>query len=137
MLDEIFQLNAITDLLGALVPEGTHKKVEIDNVEYTISNKDNKINIEVVEKFNDTDIKEYISQFKENIKLINDCIFLKVTEEFGKSYNTKEFDELLKLDSYTKQDAEKVVKMISKFSDIVNDNLQCEIEKLVELCNKF
>ena len=137
MLDELFQLSTISALLEELIPEGIDKKVEIDGIEYSISKKDNKVSIKAVEKFDDREIKKYISKFRENIKLIDDCLFVKIAEEFGKSYNTKEFDELLKLDSYTEQKAEEVLEMISEFSDIVCKNLQCEIEKLIELYEKF
>ena len=60
-----------------------------------------------------------------------------LTEEFGKTFDTKEFNNLLELDSYTKQEAEKVAEMISEFSNIVCEHLQCEIEKLVELYERF
>ena len=90
-----------------------------------------------VEKFDDTAIKEYVSQFKENIKELDDCLFVKVTEEFKKSFNTKEFDKLLNLDKYSQEDANKVVAMMSEFSDIVCEYLQSKIKKLVELYEKF
>ena len=87
--------------------------------------------------FNDSEVKEYVSEFRNNIEALNDSLFVKVTEEFGETFDTKEFDTLLKLDSYTKQEAEKVTEMISEFSDIVCKHLQCEIEKLVELYERF
>ena len=87
--------------------------------------------------FNDSEVKEYVSEFRNNIKALDDSLFVKVTEEFGETFDTKEFDNLLKLDRYTKQEAEKVAKMISEFSNIVCEHLQCEIEKLVELYERF
>ena len=137
MMNDLFQLNTMANLLEALIPEGTNKKVEIDGVEYSINKKDNKVSISAVEKFDDTAIKEYVSQFKENIKELDDCLFVKVTEEFKKSFNTKEFDKLLNLDKYSQEDANKVVAMMSEFSDIVCEYLQSKIKKLVELYEKF
>ena len=137
MMNDLFQLNTIANLLEALIPEGTNKKVEIDGIEYSINKKDNKVSISAVEKFDDTAIKEYVSQFKENIKELDDCLFVKVTEEFKKSFNTKEFDKLLNLDKYSQEDANKVVAMMSEFSDIVCEYLQSKIKKLVELYEKF
>lgn len=136
-MNDLFQLNTMANLLEALIPEGTNKKVEIDGVEYSINKKDNKVSISAVEKFDDTAIKEYVSQFKENIKELDDCLFVKVTEEFKKSFNTKEFDKLLNLDKYSQEDANKVVAMMSEFSDIVCEYLQSKIKKLVELYEKF
>lgn len=137
MMNDLFQLNTMANLLEALIPEGTNKKVEIDGIEYSINKKDNKVSISAVEKFDDTAIKEYVSQFKENIKELDDCLFVKVTEEFKKSFNTKEFDKLLNLDKYSQEDADKVVAMMSEFSDIVCEYLQSKIKKLVELYEKF
>lgn len=136
-MNDLFQLNTMANLLEALIPEGTNKKVEIDGIEYSINKKDNKVSISAVEKFDDTAIKEYVSQFKENIKELDDCLFVKVTEEFKKSFNTKEFDKLLNLDKYSQEDADKVVGMMSEFSDIVCEYLQSKIKKLVELYEKF
>ena len=136
-MNDLFQLNTMANLLEALIPEGTNKKVEIDGVEYSLNQKDNKVSISAVEKFDDTAIKEYVSQFKENIKELDDCLFVKVTEEFKKSFNTKEFDKLLNLDKYSQEDADKVVAMMSEFSDIVCEYLQSKIKKLVELYEKF
>ena len=136
-MNDLFQLNTMANLLEALIPEGTNKKVEIDGIEYSINKKDNKVSISAVEKFDDTAIKEYVSQFKENIKELDDCLFVKVTEEFKKSFNTKEFDKLLNLDKYSQEDADKVVAMMSEFSDIVCEYLQSKIKKLVELYEKF
>ena len=136
-MNDLFQLNTMANLLEALIPEGTNKKVEIDGIEYSINKKDNKVSISAVEKFDDTAIKEYVSQFKENIKELDDCLFVKVTEEFKKSFNTKEFDKLLNLDKYSQEDADKVVTMMSEFSDIVCEYLQSKIKKLVELYEKF
>lgn len=137
MMNDLFQLNTMANLLEALIPEGTNKKVEIDGVEYSINKKDNKVSISAVEKFDDTAIKEYVSQFKANIKELDDCLFVKVTEEFKKYFNTKEFDKLLNLDKYSQEDANKVVAMMSEFSDIVCEYLQSKIKKLVELYEKF
>ena len=136
-MNDLFQLNTMANLLEALIPEGTNKKVEIDGVEYSINKKDNKVSISAVEKFDDTAIKEYVSQFKENIKELDDCLFVKVTEEFKKSFNTKEFDKLLNLDKYSQEDADKVVEMKTEIADIVYEYLQSKIKKLVELYEKF
>lgn len=87
--------------------------------------------------FNDSEVKKYVSDFRNNIEALDDSLFVRVTEEFGKTFDTKEFNNLLELDSYTKQEAEKVAEMISEFSDIVCGYLQCEIEKLVELYERF
>ena len=137
MLDELFQLSTISSLFDALIPEGTDKKVTIDGIEYSISKKDNKVKIETVKKFNDEPIKEYVSEFKDNLKELDDCLFVKITEEFGKLHDTKEFDKLLNLDQYDENQAERILNLIAVFSNIVCKHLQSSIEKLVELYERF
>lgn len=143
MNNELCQIEYLANLIQALndiIPEGIEEKLEADGIQVSLIKKDGdiKINVTSEEKtFNDSEVKEYVSDFRNNIKALDDSLFVKVTEEFGETFDTKEFDNLLKLDSYTKQEAEKVTEMISEFSNIVCEHLQCEIEKLVELYERF
>ena len=143
MNNELCQIENLANLIQVLndiIPEGIEEKLEADGIQISLIKKDGdiKINVTSEEKpFNDSEIKKYVSEFRNNIKALDDSLFVKVTEEFGETFDTKEFDNLLKLDRYTKQEAEKVAEMISEFSDIVCKNLQCEIEKLVELYERF
>ena len=143
MNNELCQIENLANLIQALndiIPEGMEEKLEADGIQVSLVKKDGdiKINVTSEEKlFNDSEVKEYVSNFRKNIKALDDSLFVKVTEEFGETFDTKEFDNLLKLDNYTKQEAEKVAEMISEFSNIVCEHLQCEIEKLVELYERF
>ena len=143
MNNELCQIESLANLLQVLndaVPEGTEEKLEANGIQISLIKKDGDIKINVTREeksFNDSEVKEYVSNFRNNIKALDDSLFVKVTEEFGETFDTKEFDNLLKLDSYTKQEAEKVAEMISEFSNIVCEHLQCEIEKLVELYERF
>ena len=143
MNNELCQIEYLANLIQVLndiIPEGIEEKLETNGIQVSLIKKDGdiKINVTSEEKtFNDSEIKKYVSDFRNNIKALDDSLFVKVTEEFGETFDTKEFDNLLKLDSYTKQEAEKVTEMISEFSNIVCEHLQCEIEKLVELYERF
>ena len=143
MNNELCQIENLANLIQVLndiIPEGIEEKLEANGIQVSLIKKDGdiKINVTSEEKpFNDSEIKKYVSDFRNNIEALDDSLFVKVTEEFGKTFDTKEFNNLLELDSYTKQEAEKVAKMISEFSDIVCGYLQCEIEKLVELYERF
>lgn len=143
MNNELCQIENLANLiqvLNKIIPEGMAEKLEANGIQISLIKKDGdiKINVTSEEKsFNDSEVKEYVSDFRNNIKALDDSLFVKITEEFGETFDTKEFDTLLKLDSYTKQEAEKVTEMISEFSDIVCEHLQCEIEKLVELYKRF
>ena len=143
MNNELCQIENLANLIQVLkdiIPEGIEEKLEADGIQVSLIKRDGdiKINVTSEEKpFNDSEVKEYVSDFRNNIKALDDSLFVKVTEEFGETFDTKEFDNLLKLDSYTKQEAEKVIGMIFEFSEIVCDNLRKEIKKLVELYERF
>ena len=143
MNNELCQIENLANLIQVLndiIPEGIEEKLEANGIQVSLIKRDGdiKINVTSEEKpFNDSEVKKQVSDFRNNIKALDDSLFVKVTEEFGETFDTKEFDTLLKLDSYTKQEAEKVTEMISEFSDIVCEHLQCEIEKLVELYERF
>ena len=143
MNNELCQIENLANLIQVLndiIPEGIEEKLEANGIQISLIKKDGdiKINVTSEEKpFNDSEVKKYVSDFRNNIKALDDSLFVKVTEEFGETFDTKEFDNLLKLDSYTKQEAEKVAEMISEFSDMVCGYLQGEIERLVELYERF
>lgn len=130
MNSEIFEF---VNIIKALIPEGTAKSIKLDDIEYSISNKDGVISL--TQKFDDCEIKEYVSKFKEEIKKISDCDFVRMVESFKQ--DTKEFDNLLKLDHYTEEDSDKVLEMISNFSEIVCKHLSEKIDKLVDLHETF
>lgn len=130
MNSEIFKF---VNIIKALIPEGTTKSIKLDDVEYSISNKDGVISL--TQEFDDHEIKEYVSKFKEEIKKISDCDFVKMVENFKQ--DTKEFDNLLKLEHYSEEDSDKVLEMISNFSEIACKHLSEKIDKLVDLHETF
>ena len=136
-LNQIENLVNLIQALNAVIPEGIEEKLEADDIQVSFTKRNGDININVTSKekpFDDSEVKEFVSDFKESIEALDDSLFVKAAEEFG---DTKELDNLLKLDSYNKQEAEKVIELISKFSNIVCNLLQCEIEKLTELYDRF
>ena len=72
---------------------------------------------------------------KEEITKISDCDSVRMVESFKQ--DTKEFDNLLKLDHYTEEDSDKVLEMISNFSEIACKHLSEKIDKLVDLHETF
>lgn len=130
MNSEIFKF---VNIIKALIPEGTTKSIKLDDVEYSISNKDGVISL--TQEFDDHEIKEYVSKFKEEIKKISDCDFVRMVENFKQ--DTKEFDNLLKLEHYSEEDSDKVLDMISDFSEIACKHLSEKIDKLVDLHETF
>ena len=89
------------------------------------------------EKFDDTEIKEAIQEYKDKLNDLDDCLFVSATEDFGKEFEVKRFDELLNKETLTVDEAMEVTKMIDRSLDIISDHLRKKIEELVSIYNRF
>lgn len=146
-MNEFQKMNDLTDLLhifGLIVPEGTDKVFEEDGIQIHISKKNGSVKISVNsnkdlsgEDFDDSSIKDAISEFKDNINDLDDSIFIESYEAVEKAIDVKRFDELLNLEKFTEAEATEVANMIAYFSQIINIKLQEKIQKFTELKDKF
>ena len=130
-------LDVILKLLTNLIPDGTKQELELDGVKYELVKDGGNIKIEVNESFNDSSIKKTVSKYKENIKKLDDDLFVEITEELSTKLNLKEFNELLDLENFNEEQADKVEEMISISSNIIGLHLQHKIQDMVELYEYF
>lgn len=140
-------LNDLTDLLhifSLIIPEGTDKVFEEDGTQIHISNENGNIRVSVNsnrdlsgEDFDDSGIKDAISEFKDNINDLDDSVFIESLEEAREAIDVKRFDELLNLEKFTEAEATEIADMINYFSQIVSNNLQEKIQELLELQKRF
>lgn len=146
-MNEFQKMNDLTDLLyifGLIIPEGTDKVFEEDGTQIHISKKNGSVKISVNsnkdlsgEDFDDSSIKDAISEFKDNINDLDDSVFIESLEEARKAIDVKRFDELLNLEKFTEAEATEVANMITYFSQIISNNLQEKIQELLELQERF
>ena len=146
-MNEFQKMNDLTDLLhifGLIIPEGTDKVFEEDGTQIHISKKNGGVKISVNsnkdlsgEDFDDSNIKDAISEFKDNINDLDDSVFIESLEEARKAIDVKRFDELLNLEKFTEAEATEVANMITYFSQIISNNLQEKIQELLELQERF
>lgn len=146
-MNEFQKMNDLTDLLhifGLIIPEGTDKVFEEDGTQIHISKKNGSVKISVNsnkdlsgENFDDSSIKDAISEFKDNINDLDDSVFIESLEEARKAIDVKRFDELLNLEKFTEAEATEVANMITYFSQIISNNLQEKIQELLELQERF
>lgn len=146
-MNEFQKMNDLTDLLhifGLIIPEGTDKVFEEDGTQIHISKKNGGVKISVNsnkdlsgENFDDSSIKDAISEFKDNINDLDDSVFIESLEEARKAIDVKRFDELLNLEKFTEAEATEVANMITYFSQIISNNLQEKIQELLELQERF
>ena len=131
------EFDTVLKLLTNLIPDGTKQELEVDGVRYKFSKDGENIKIEVNESFDDSSIKKMVTEYKENIKKLDDDLFVEVTEKLSNKLNLKEFNDLLDLESFNEEQATKVEEMISISSDVICLHLQHKIQNMVELYESF
>lgn len=138
-LKEFDSLLDAFNLLNCALPDDSEKEVSINGTKILLNKKDGKINIEITkeETYDDTDIKTTIANYKRNIEELDDCLFLNAFDEMKDTIDVKEFDSLLKQDSFTEEEADKVYHYIDVSSDIICSHLKNKITDLTELYEKF
>ena len=124
-------------VLNEMIPEGTNEEFEKDGIRYKFVNEDGLIKIEAETVFDDSYTKEAVTNFKENIKVLDDDIFVKSIDELRDKIDLNRFDELLDLEEFTEEEADEVEKLITDASTIICSNLQSKIQEFVELYDRF
>lgn len=92
---------------------------------------------ELIDKYDDSEVKEYISKYKEDIELIDDCLFLEVIEEISETLDVQALDELLDQDSFTEEESELVYGQLTFIKAAFHEKIQNKIQDLEELLEKF
>lgn len=127
--DELFN---IVKAIGEILPEGENT-LNLGSVKLEVDKKDNSIKIQIV----DNGAMDLVKEYKENIKLLDDEIFVKATEELSKSVNINYFNNLLEKEKLTPYELDKVGQYIAKSNDIISDTINAEIARLEDLLDRF
>lgn len=133
-------LNGLIETLKMLIPNNSDSYAEIGGHRISTSNHDGSINITVEpikQTFDDTQIKELVSNYKKNIGKLDDCLFLGVLDEIKDHLDIKTFDELINQDSYSEEDAEIVKSMINFTNLVAHEHIVNKMQDLEELLNEF
>ena len=127
--DELFN---IVKAIGEILPEGENT-LNLGSVKLEVDKKDNSIKIQIV----DNEAMDLVKEYKENIKLLDDEIFIKATEELSKSVNINYFNNLLEKEKLTPYELDVVGQYIAKSNDIISDTINAEIARLEDLLDRF
>lgn len=127
--DELFN---IVKAIGEILPEGENT-LNLGSVKLEVDKKDNSIKIQIV----DNEAMDLVKEYKENIKLLDDEIFIKATEELSKSVNINYFNTLLEKEKLTPYELDVVGQYIAKSNDIISDMINAEIDRLEDLLERF
>lgn len=144
-MKETDNLTGFLDLLNiaaSSLPDKVSETVELEGIKGHLKKDKNYIKLELEvslpeEEFDEEEIKEIISEYKDNIKALDDDLFIEVIEELKSKLDLKKFNELLDLESFNKEQAQEVEEMINISSDIICLHLQHKIQDMVELYEQF
>lgn len=89
------------------------------------------------EVYDDTAIKEYISNYKDNIQLLDDCTFVEVIEQVENVIDIQALDELLSQESFTQDEAELIYEQLNFINTVIHEKLVNKIQDLQELIDRL
>lgn len=107
------------------------------NFRIEVSDEDGYFSLRLVETF-ESNIKEKIANYKRNLDLLDDCIFVDVLDELP-TYNIdiKQFDELLNKEELTESEEIYVSYLIDFTNSLIRQHITNKIEDLNELIDNF
>ena len=114
--------------------EGIKQELE-GNFRIEVSDEDGYFSLRLVKTF---DIKKKIANYKRNLDLLDDCIFVDVLDELP-TYNIdiKQFDELLNKEELTESEETYVSYLIDFTNSLIRQHITNKIEDLNELIDNF
>ena len=108
-----------------------------DNSRIEVSDEDGYFSLRLVKTF-ESNIKEKIANYKRNLDLLDDCIFVDVLDELP-TYNIdlRQFDELLNKEELTESEETYVSYLIDFTNSLIRQHITNKIEDLNELIDNF
>lgn len=79
------------------------------------------------------DIKEY----KENIELLDDCLFVKAMEKVAEDYCINEIETFLNKEEFTKEEEKDAKELLNVLKNNIRETILDEIQDLYNLIEKF
>lgn len=138
-LENIIEVSNLLHELSLKIPEGSEETFDVNGIKFTLKKEEGVIKLISEESYNfdDSDIKDLIKEYKENIENLDDDLFLEVVEDISTKIDINKFNELLDLETFTEDEASKVEEMINISADIISSHLKNKIQEMVELYEKF
>lgn len=89
------------------------------------------------ETFDDSEIKNKISKYKEIVESLDDCMFFDILEDIKDSLDLNTFNELLEQPSYLEEEASILDDMIEYVYTVIHKHITNKIEDLEELLSQL
>ena len=128
-------MNESNELFNKILEEIKQKFGDDSRIE--ISEDNGYLRLKLV-KIPNTNIKNKIANYKRNLDLLDDCIFVDVLDELP-TYNIdiKQFDELLNKEELTESEEIYVSYLIDFTNSLIRQHITNKIEDLNELIDNF
>ena len=108
-----------------------------DNSRIEVSEENGCFSFKLVETL-DTNIKDKIANYKRNLDLLDDCIFVDVLDELSTyNVNLKQFDELLNKEKLTESEETYVSYLIDFTNSLIRQHILNKVKDLKELIDNF
>ena len=122
----------IVKTISELLPKGENT-LDLGNIKLEVDKKDNSIKIKVV---SDSEL-DLIREYKENIQLLDDELFVKATEELSKDVDINYFNSLIEKTTLTSDELNEVKVIIERSNEIIAELIEDEIDRLDSLLTRF
>lgn len=138
-LENIIEVSNLLHELNLKIPEGSEQTFNVNGIKFTLKKEEGVIKLisEESDNFDDSDIKDLIKEYKENIENLDDDLFLEVVEDISTKIDLNKFNELLDLETFTEDEASEVEEMIDISADVISSHLKNKIQEMVKLYEKF
>lgn len=91
----------------------------------------------LLQTFDDSRIKQIISNYKESIELLDDCVFIETMDEIAKEININALDCALKQEHFTEEEAADIENCLGYITAVIHEKLVDKIQSSIELLEKF
>lgn len=108
-----------------------------DNSRIEVSEENGCLSLKLVKTL-DNNIKNKIANYKRNLDLLDDCIFIDVLDELATyNINLKQFDDLLNKEVLTESEETYVSYLIDFTNSLIRQHILNKITDLTELIDSF
>lgn len=108
-----------------------------DNSRIEVSEENGYLSLKLVKTLNN-DIKNKITNYKRNLDLLDDCIFIDVLDELATyNVNLKQFDDILNKEELTESEETYVSYLIDFTNSLIRQHILSKIADLNELIDNF
>ena len=107
------------------------------NIEYSNINGVETLIVNGEEVKEESKIVKDIKEYKENIELLDDCLFVKAMEKVAGAYCINEIEDFLNKKEFDKEEEQNAVALLEVLKNNIRETILDEIKSLYSLIEKF